>query len=355
MSPRQRCRRMTPPLVGRQSSEQVGSPIRNSPAWFHPVKSQSPPAAGEEKTSKVLPYKRQSSTVNEGVLDMLESLGDLSVSMSVPKSSNYPPPSASPEPIKQEDQFPETSRRTKKETGGCCRPMSVPAFSVFRRKTSDCLTERAKSPEKRPNSLQPRPTTPRRGATTHDPSRLQQDSPASGLIRPEPRMPASVFTDLQPRSRLSADYTILDQDLASFKPIEAPNNGKIVNQKSKFEPENEVPLWTVEDVASWVARSGFQDFAPAFQELRVDGDMLLQLTETEIKDDIGLLNGILRKRFMRDLRELKKSADYTSCDGGLMANFLNRISSEFKVYTYNLILKELSLDFMQRLTTTDMD
>ena len=251
MSPGQRCRRMTPPLVGRQSSEQVGSPIRNSPAWFHPVKSQSPPAAGEEKTSKVLPYKRQSSTVNEGVLDMLESLGDLSVSMSVPKSSNYPPPSASPEPIKQEDQFPETSRRTKKETGGCCRPMSVPAFSVFRRKTSDCLTERAKSPEKRPNSLQPRPTTPtnllrpispapRRGATTHDPSRLQQDSPASGLIRPEPRMPASVFTDLQPRSRLSADYTILDQDLASFKPIEAPNNGKIVNQKSKFEPENEV-------------------------------------------------------------------------------------------------------------------
>lgn len=111
----------------------------------------------------------------------------------------------------------------------------------------------------------------------------------------------------------------------------------------------------MEDVTSWVTRSGFQDFAPAFQELRVDGDMLLQLTETEIRDDIGLMNGILRKRFMRDLKELKKTADYTSCDGGLMANFLNRISSEFKVYTYNLILKELSLDFMQRLTTTDME
>ena len=117
----------------------------------------------------------------------------------------------------------------------------------------------------------------------------------------------------------------------------------------------QVPVWTEEDVTSWVARSGFQDFAPAFQELRVDGDMLLQLTETEIRDDIGISNGILRKRFMRELKELKKTADYTSCDGGLMANFLNRISSEFKVYTYNLILKELSLDFMQRLTTTDMD
>ena len=249
MSPGQRCRRMTPPLVGRQSSEQVGSPKRNSPAWFHPVKSQSPPVAGEEKTNKALPYKRQSSTVNEGVLDMLESLGDLSVSMSVPKSSNSPPPSSSPEPIKQEDQFPETFRRTKKETGGCCRPMSVPAFSVFRRKTSDCLTERAKSPEKRPNSLQPRPSTPtnllrpispapapRRGATSHDQTRLRPE-PGSALIRPEPRK-ASILSELVvPRSRLSADYTALDQQINSFTPIE---NFKITNQKNKFQPENEV-------------------------------------------------------------------------------------------------------------------
>jgi len=119
--------------------------------------------------------------------------------------------------------------------------------------------------------------------------------------------------------------------------------------------ENEVPLWSVEDVSRWVQQAGFQDFCDSFTDLRVDGDMLLQLTEQEIKDDIGLTNGILRKRFMRDLKELKKSADYTSCDGGLMANFLNKISPEFKVYTYNLILKELSLDFMQRLTTVDLD
>ena len=114
-------------------------------------------------------------------------------------------------------------------------------------------------------------------------------------------------------------------------------------------------MWTVEDVSSWVARAGFQDYAGSFSELRVDGDMLLQLTETEIRDDIGLANGILRKRFMRDLRELKKRADYTSCDGGLMANFLSRISPDYKVYAYNLILKELTLDFMERLSPMDLD
>merc|ERR1719411_1816534 len=108
MSPGQRCRRMTPPpvappaapLVARQTSEQVGIPRRNSPAWFHPVRSVSPPAAtGEEVVvSKPLPYKRQSSAVNEGVLDMLESLGDLSLSMSVPTSSYSPPRPSSPSP-----------------------------------------------------------------------------------------------------------------------------------------------------------------------------------------------------------------------------------------------------------------
>ena len=117
----------------------------------------------------------------------------------------------------------------------------------------------------------------------------------------------------------------------------------------------QVPLWTVEDVSGWVARAGFTEFSEAFAELRVDGDMLLQLTETEIRDDIGLVNGILRKRFLRELRELKKSADYTSCDGGLMANFLHKISPEYKIYTYNLILKEVSLDFMQRLSAVDLD
>lgn len=117
----------------------------------------------------------------------------------------------------------------------------------------------------------------------------------------------------------------------------------------------QVPLWSVEDVVAWVSRAGFQEYSSAFNDCGVDGDMLLQLTDEEIKDDIGIHNGILRKRFIRELKELKKNADYTSLDGGLTANFLNRISSDFKVYTYNLILKELTLDFMKRLNAADLE
>ena len=58
---------------------------------------------------------------------------------------------------------------------------------------------------------------------------------------------------------------------------------------------------------------------------------IVQLTDIEIKDDIGIKNGILRKRFIRELKELKKTADYTSCDGGLTANFLSRWIPHIKI------------------------
>merc|ERR1711879_260868 len=83
--------------------------------------------------------------------------------------------------------------------------------------------------------------------------------------------------------------------------------------------------------------------------------MLLQLTDIEIKDDIGIKNGILRKRFIRELKELKKTADYTSCDGGLTANSLLRVGPEYRGYTYSLIQGELSLDLMQRLSAADLE
>ena len=102
---------------------------------------------------------------------------------------------------------------------------------------------------------------------------------------------------------------------------------------------------------------------------------IVQLTDIEIKDDIGIKNGILRKRFIRELKELKKTADYTSCDGGLTANFLSRwkntysgknrkwafmnffgrVGPEYRGYTYSLIQGELSLDLMQRLSAADLE
>jgi hypothetical protein len=41
---------------------------------------------------------------------------------------------------------------------------------------------------------------------------------------------------------------------------------------------------------------GFAEYAGNFVDSRVDGDLLLQLTEGNLKDDIGIANGIRRRR-----------------------------------------------------------
>ena len=76
----------------------------------------------------------------------------------------------------------------------------------------------------------------------------------------------------------------------------------------------QVPNWTVEDVLIWVRRIGFKDHLKSFSDLQVDGDLLLELDEQQLNDDIGISNGLLRKRFARELKQLKQKADYSAKD-----------------------------------------
>lgn len=59
-----------------------------------------------------------------------------------------------------------------------------------------------------------------------------------------------------------------------------------------------VHQWSAEDVRKWFKKSGFSEFANDLLENRVDGDLLLRLTEDELKNEIGIHNGILQKRFV---------------------------------------------------------
>jgi len=117
----------------------------------------------------------------------------------------------------------------------------------------------------------------------------------------------------------------------------------------------QVPEWSVEEVVMWVNKSGFSEYSAGFRESAVDGDILLMLTDTNIRDDIGIKNGILRKRFMRELRNLKINADYSSSDGGTTSNFLAKISPDFRCYTYNLISHDLTYDYMLRLDAVSLE
>nr|CAI5841078.1 unnamed protein product [Callosobruchus analis] len=112
---------------------------------------------------------------------------------------------------------------------------------------------------------------------------------------------------------------------------------RLIGEEVPHKLSQQVPLWSVEDVEEWVKQIGFTEIAPSFVESRVDGDLLLQLTEDNLMADIGLTNGIKRKRFTRELQKLKKMADYTSRDTANINNFLQSLGPEFSIYTYSLL------------------
>lgn len=56
-----------------------------------------------------------------------------------------------------------------------------------------------------------------------------------------------------------------------------------------------------------------------------------------LRDDIGIKNGILRKRFMRELATLKQITDYSSCDPTNLASVLSSLGAEYTKYTYALL------------------
>ena len=82
---------------------------------------------------------------------------------------------------------------------------------------------------------------------------------------------------------------------------------RLIGEEIPHKLSQKVPHWSAEDVREWVRQIGFVDHCESFADVcKVDGDLLLQLTEEMLRDDIGMRNAILRKRFMRELANLKK-------------------------------------------------
>ncbi|CAH1802596.1 unnamed protein product [Owenia fusiformis] len=112
---------------------------------------------------------------------------------------------------------------------------------------------------------------------------------------------------------------------------------EIIGEEIPFKLSSQVALWTVEDVQNWVKQAGFEEYCEACKECLVDGDILLQLTDEHLKDDVGIKGGIARKRFIRKLKELKKSADYDCCDATKLDEWMTSIHEDFSMYTYQMI------------------
>lgn len=124
---------------------------------------------------------------------------------------------------------------------------------------------------------------------------------------------------------------------------------RLIGEDVPHKLSQQVPLWSVEDVREWVKQIGFGEYEHNFFDSRVDGDLLLQLTEGNLKEDLGMVNGIRRKRFERELQNLKKMADYSSRDSSSLNNFLLNIGPEYSIYTYSMLNAGVDKDSLRAL------
>ncbi|KAG9264968.1 NAD(+) hydrolase SARM1 [Astyanax mexicanus] len=98
-----------------------------------------------------------------------------------------------------------------------------------------------------------------------------------------------------------------------------------------------VPNWKTVEVLRWLQQIGFSAFSDRFQEFQVDGDLLLNITEEDLMNDLGMTSGLTRKRFLRDLRVLKTYANYSMCDPNNLADWLADLDPRFRQYTYGMV------------------
>ncbi|XP_004635478.1 sterile alpha and TIR motif-containing protein 1 isoform X1 [Octodon degus] len=111
-----------------------------------------------------------------------------------------------------------------------------------------------------------------------------------------------------------------------------------------------VASWKEAEVQTWLQQIGFSQYCESFREQQVDGDLLLRLTEEELQTDLGMKSCITRKRFFRELTELKTFASYATCDRSNLADWLGSLDPRFRQYTYGLVSCGLDRSLLHRVS-----
>ncbi|KAI3354317.1 hypothetical protein L3Q82_018849 [Scortum barcoo] len=104
-----------------------------------------------------------------------------------------------------------------------------------------------------------------------------------------------------------------------------------------------VPNWKTCEVQTWLQQVGFSAYCDHFQELQVDGDLLLNITDQDLSVDLGMTAGLTRKRQVT-------YANYSTCDPHNMADWLVGVDPRFRQYTYGLVQSGVDRSNVQNLT-----
>eukprot|EP00300_Choanocystis_sp_HF-7_P012097 c17744_g1_i1.p1 GENE.c17744_g1_i1~~c17744_g1_i1.p1 ORF type:complete len:981 (+),score=194.80 c17744_g1_i1:58-3000(+) len=92
------------------------------------------------------------------------------------------------------------------------------------------------------------------------------------------------------------------------QPVRAPQ----ANSNNKSGGGGNVEQWTAEMVQDWLKSKGFKaDILTSFEENCVDGCIMLSLTDEDLKADLNIDKGVMRRRILKDIAELKAAGGGT--------------------------------------------
>merc|ERR1719399_490308 len=70
----------------------------------------------------------------------------------------------------------------------------------------------------------------------------------------------------------------------------------------------EVPSWSVDDVGGWLDTLALGMYREDFADSAIDGAFLLDLTDDDLRNTLGIEHNLHRKKIMQSIKRLRKSA-----------------------------------------------
>jgi len=98
-----------------------------------------------------------------------------------------------------------------------------------------------------------------------------------------------------------------------FETLNVIEHMEMLNSVAGTLLNKDVQDWTFQEVGEWLKHLGLNDYIDKFKENHINGEVLFEITEADLKDEFGMHSLGHRKNFMKAIENLKRI--YNDADG----------------------------------------
>ena len=89
--------------------------------------------------------------------------------------------------------------------------------------------------------------------------------------------------------------------------VETITNGSSTPESSS--KESKIHKWSTSDIVQWLDSAGLGQFSEAFVKHAIDGECLLSLSQSDLKEDMGIQALGHRHRILRAIKHLREDVN----------------------------------------------